>query len=278
MIARLLVLVTLATLPGVARADAISVFAWALSAFGSATAAGIIAAVYSYGAYILVAANYIYGGMDARRRARNQAGDARRAYNAGLQDRNASLLQADPPWRVVYGACRTGGDIVAIFTTDKTGTRTDGSTYTKPDALKHLVVVVAAHEVDDITEMYIDGVAVGALDANRWASTGDLAKAVTITQERTIAPGAAVTFPGAVTVLSADDASGVMNHGNWTGNAPSYTVSGATVTNTSGSLTLAVRLTYVSSPGSVGTFFKRATDARNCSGVHASGRCSRSGR
>ena len=251
MTARLLLALALLALPGTAMADPISIFAAVLSATGSAFVAGVVATVASYSAYILVAANYIYGGMDARRRARNQAGDARRAHNAGLQDRNASVLQADPPWRVVYGACRTGGDIVAIFTSDKTGTRTDGSSYTKPDAYKHLVVVVAAHEVDDITEMYIDGVAVGALDANRWATTGDLAKAVTINQERRIEPGAAVTFAGPVTVLSADDANGSMNEGGWTGATPSYTVSGATVTNTSGSIALGVRLTYISSPGSV---------------------------
>lgn len=263
MIGRLLLFGLLLALPSAARADPISVFSWALAAFGSAAAAGVIATIYSYGAYILVAANYIYGGMDARRRARNQAGDARRAYNAGLQDRNASVLQADPPWRVVYGACRTGGDIVAIFTTDKTGTRGDGSSYTKPDALKHLVVVLAAHEVDDITEMYIDGVAVGALDGNRWATTGDLAKPLTITQERRIEPGLAFTFPGAVTVLSADDANGAMNEGGWNGQAVSYTVAGATVTNTSASIALAVRVTYVISPGSVrwGKFLGTTTQA-----------------
>ena len=54
---------------------------------------------------------------------------------------------------MVCGSCITGGDIVAIFTTDKTGYREDGSTYTKPDALKRLVIVLAAHEVEAIDEI-----------------------------------------------------------------------------------------------------------------------------
>lgn len=249
--ARLVMAGLLLALPAVAHADPITVFAAVLGATGSAVAAGVIATIYSYGAYILVAANYIYGGMDARRRARNQAGDARRAYNAGLQDRNASVLQADPPWRVVYGQCRTGGDIVAIFTSDKAGTRTDGSSYTKADALKHLVVVVAAHEVDEITEMYVDGVAVGALDGSRWTTTGELVKTITATQERTIAPGASFVFPAPVTVLSASDANGYIGASGWTGQPVSYTAVGATVTNTSGSVTLFVSVTYELTTGTL---------------------------
>ena len=251
MIARLVLAGLLLALPAVAHADPITVFAAVLGATGSAMAAGVIATIYSYGAYVLVAANYLYGGMDARRRARNQAGDARRAYNAGLQDRNVSALQSDPPWRAIYGQCRTGGDIVAIFTSDKAGVRTDGTAYTKPDGLKHLVVVVAAHEVDDIVEMYIDGVAVGALDGNRWATTGDLAKARTVNQERVIAPGASFVFPAPVTVLSAGDANGYNGESGWTGLPVSYTAVGATVTNTSGSVTLSVSVTYSLTTGSV---------------------------
>lgn len=250
MIARLLLAVMLLALPGVVWADPITLFIAAEVAFG-ATVAGVIATVYSYGAYILVAANYVYGGMDARRRARNQAGDARRAYNAGLQDRNASVLQADPAWRVVYGKCRTGGDIVGIFTSDKAGTRTDGTSYTRPDALKHLVIVVAAHQVDDITEMYIDGVAVGALDGSGWATTGDVAPSRTYTRELAIAAGGSATLPAAVTVLSAVDASPGAFEGGALGVTPiSYSVSGATVTNTGGTPGV-FSVTYTQSLGTV---------------------------
>jgi hypothetical protein len=250
-IARLVLFGLLLALPAAVQADPVTLIAIGANLGFVGTAALVAGAAVSYGGYALLAANYIYGGMDARRRARNQAGDARRAYNAGLQDRNASVLQADPPWRVVYGACRTGGDIVAIFTSDKAGIRTDGSSYTKADGLKHLVVVVAAHEVDDITEMYLDGVAVGALDGSRWATVGDLAQARTVTQERTLAPGALVAFAGAVTVLSAQDANGYNGESGWTGLPVSYTVSGGTVTNTSGSVTLAVSVTYSVTTGAL---------------------------
>jgi hypothetical protein len=249
MIARLLCLLALG-LPGAAWADPITLIAIGANLGFVGTAALVAGAVVSYGSYALLAANFIYGGMDARRRARNQSADARRAYNAGLQDRNASVLQADPPWRVVYGACRTGGDIVAIFTSDKTGTRTDGTSYTKPDGLKHLVIVVAAHEVDDITEMYIDGVAVGALDGSGWATAGDLAKPRTVTQETSIAAGATFTFPGAVTVLSASDPAGYNGESGWTGSPISYTVAGAAVTNTAG-ITGSFSVTYTTTVGSV---------------------------
>ena len=232
---RALLLLALLTWSGAAMADPVTLMATALtSAFGVTAASIITGLVVNYGAYALAAAVYVYGGMDARRRARNQAADARNAYNAGLQDRNTSVLQADPPFRVVYGACRTGGDIVAIFTSDKTGARTDGTSYTKPDGYKHLVVVVAAHEVDDITEMYIDGVAVGALDGSGWATTGDLAKAQTVNQQREIAAGASYTFPGLATVLSAFDPGGYVANGGWQGGVGiTYTVAGAVVTNTS---------------------------------------------
>ena len=248
MIAPLLGLLLLA--PTAAWADPITLIALGANLGFVGTAALVAGAVVSYGGYALLAANYIYGGMDARRRARNQAGDARRAYNAGLQDRNASVLQADPPWRVVYGACRTGGDIVGIFASDKAGVRNDGTAYTKPDGLKHLVVVVAAHEVDAITEMYVDGVAVGALDGSGWATTGDLASPRTITQELQIAAGATTTFPAAVTVLTAIDSTGYHGEGGWTGALVTYTVAGAAVTNTS-AVTGTFTVTYVSGQGTL---------------------------
>lgn len=114
----------------------------------------------------------IYGSMDARRKAKHAEADARRAYNAALQDRTATMLQASPPLRVVYGRCRTGGDIVAEFTTNKTGYTDAGRVRVKPDGLKHLVIVVAAHEVQNIHDVYINGIAVGTTDASGWAFGG----------------------------------------------------------------------------------------------------------
>ena len=124
MIARLVQFGLLLALPAVAQADPITLIAIGANLGFVGTAALVAGAVVSYGGYALLAANFIYGGMDARRRARNQAGDARRAYNAGLQDRNASVLQADPSasltssrpddetiWREAFVAAIQGGRV-----------------------------------------------------------------------------------------------------------------------------------------------------------------------
>jgi hypothetical protein len=115
----------------------------------------------------------VAGAAIGRRKARSQAARARAEANARLEDRSATLLQSEPPWPVIYGRCIVGGSVVAIFTSDKTGYREDGSTYTKPDALKHLVIVLAAHEVQAINEVYIEGVALGALDVDGWVTQGE---------------------------------------------------------------------------------------------------------
>ena len=124
-----------------ARLDAFSAASYALTAFAVA---------------VIVASS-----ASKRRDQRRRLARSRAAFNNSLEDRAVTLLQAVPPWRVVYGRCIVGGDIVAIFTSDKAGTRNNGTTYTKPDAYKHLVIVLAAHEVQAINEVYIEGVALG---------------------------------------------------------------------------------------------------------------------
>lgn len=115
----------------------------------------------------------VAGAAVARRKARSSAARARAEANARLEDRSTTLLQSVPPWRVIYGRAIVGGDIVAIFTSDKTAYREGGGSYSKPDAYKHLVIVLAAHEVAAINEVYIEGVALGALDGNGWVTSGE---------------------------------------------------------------------------------------------------------
>jgi hypothetical protein len=122
-------------------------------------------------------ASSVYGAASQRKKARKAAAKQKAQYNASLEDRTATLLQANPPHRVIYGRCIVGGDVVAMFTSDKTGTRQDGSSYTKPDALKHLVIVVSAHEVQAINDVLIDGVSLGPLDVNGWVTSGEFFKA-----------------------------------------------------------------------------------------------------
>ena len=195
-----------------------------------------------------VAMNVI-GGLDARRKARNAAAAGVASYNASLSDRTVSTLTADPPWRIRYGRCVAGGDIVAILTSDKASTRTDGSSYTRKDGYKHLVIVVAAHECEAINEVYIDGTAVGALDSNGWATTGDFASANVTNREISLAAGASTTLTSPMTVISA-----LRDFDTYLGMAPTGTYSLSTdlqtVTNTD-SVAITVSVTYSASTGIV---------------------------
>lgn len=221
--------------PGQAQADPISVF-WSVSQVFGVGVAGAAAAVVSYASYIAVGALVVYGAVDARRRARA----ARAAYNGSLSDRTVTVLNAAPPMRVVYGRARVGGAIVAMFTSDKISRKTNGGTSTHADALKHLVVVFAAHECHALHEVYVDGAAVGIdnLSPDGWASTGDFASDEHTTIERDLAPGESFTgwWPsseGGMTVLSCVEAHPAAGDGGQ--QMGTYTVSdgGRTVTNTS---------------------------------------------
>ena len=223
-----------------ANADPISIFI-ALEATLGATAAGFIAAAISNItlAGVLSVAGVIYGGIDARNKASYAARAARDAYNASLTDRNVTALRADPPLRAIYGRCITGGSVVAILTSDKQGVRDDGSGYTKADAYKHLVIVLAAREVQAIHEVLIDGVAVGALDVDGWATTGDTVRTLPAYREITLAAGAAYTAGAALANITAWDQAGTTDYSEtgsgFNGRAVAYSLSnaGKTLTNNS---------------------------------------------
>lgn len=204
--------------------------------------AGFIAAWIGYA--VAIAAT-VYGTASARRKQRAAQSQARAAYNAALQDRTATVLRADPPWRTIYGRAITGGDIVGIFTSDKTGTRLDGSSYTKADALKHLVIVISCRQCQAINEVYLDGVPLGALDGSGFVTTGEFATTATETREITIAASGTSTQPSAVTVLSAwDETLSGMPGTDFAMVAGSYTLtSGNTVITNTGANPLRVSFT-----------------------------------
>jgi len=154
--------------PALAWADPISITAALSSAWAAISAITVVQAI-----GIISFVSSVYGSAQQRRKARKAAARQRAEYNASLEDRSLTLLQANPPVRVVYGRCIVGGDIVAMFTSDKTGVRENGSTYTKADAYKHLVIVVAAHEVQAINDVLIDGVSIGPLDGSGWVTSGE---------------------------------------------------------------------------------------------------------
>jgi hypothetical protein len=180
---------------------------------------------------LLLVGAYVYGTTEARRRAKHMQADARASYNANLQDRSVTALQAIPPWRIVYGRGLTGGDIHAIFTTDKTGYREDGSTYSRPDALKHLVIVFADHEVQAINDIYIDGVGLGALDGSGFVTSGEFFSTRVDSVQATIGGGGTVTVARAVvTVLSAYTVTGAGDNYSTTDVTGSITLTGGNLT------------------------------------------------
>lgn len=97
----------------------------------------------------------------AAKKAKRQAAKAREDFLNSLQDRTITRIATDAPHRYVYGKCKVGSDVVAIFSS---GTN---------DEYKHLVCVHAAHESEAIDEIYINGKALGALDAEGFVTTGD---------------------------------------------------------------------------------------------------------
>lgn len=246
---RLLLGLALLGTPLAALADPITFVALVAPYIGGTTAAFIA----SNALTLIAVGATVYGTVDARRKQRAAQARSRAAYNASLQDRTITALQADPPWRVIYGRCIIGGDVLAIFTSDKVGTRTDGSTYTKPDGYKHMVVAIAAHQCQAIHEVYIDGVACGPLDGGGWVTTGELAAAYTVSREITIATGGSSTQPSAVTVLQAWDETLSVTSGEYINMVPgTYTLTGGnTVINNTTGHPLRVVFTMLASTGAV---------------------------
>ena len=85
---------------------------------------------------------------------------AKAAYNNSLQDRLTNALTAEEPFQVIYGTAKVGGAIVAVL---KSGSK---------DEYRHIVMVHAAHEVEEIGDVFINGTNIGALDANGDVQTG----------------------------------------------------------------------------------------------------------
>lgn len=148
--------------PVVAAISAVS------SAIGAALSTAVIGTI-TVG-QILTAGYLVYGAVKQRRMEKA----AIRAYNDRLTDRKVTYSDADAPWQIVYGRSTVGGRIVAQLTS---GDR---------DQYQHLVVVWADHESDGIEDLLLNGVPVGALDSNGYATGGKWFKASTSTPTATV--------------------------------------------------------------------------------------------
>lgn len=127
-----------------------------------------IAAAISTGNWWYVAAavsTSTYGNYQTIRAAEK----ARDAYNASLKDRTANALTTEEPFQVIYGQARVGGAIAAVL---KSGNK---------DQYRHIVLVHAAHEVEEIGEIYVNNIALGTLDANGNVTSGKYFKGTNTT-------------------------------------------------------------------------------------------------
>lgn len=127
---------------GSTAAAAPVVAAIAVVAANAAAAAAIITATT---AMMIGAGVMLASGLYQRQKAKKAERRARDAYNASLQDRTATLAQADAEKRYVYGRATVGGSVVAAFTRgDK-------------DQFKDLVIVWAAHACEAVEDLLIAG-------------------------------------------------------------------------------------------------------------------------
>ena len=130
-----------------------------------------------------------------RRRSMRKADAARRQKAIdSLQARNVTLLTAEPPMRGGYGRSLAGGDVMAIFSTDKTATDDFGNTVTRPDGFKHLVIHYVSRQIEAIHDVFIDGVAVGALDGSGYPTGGEFYASKEATRTIAIASGGTFTL------------------------------------------------------------------------------------
>lgn len=162
-----------------ALADPISLLVGLSGIIGTTAAAFVI----SYGVTIATIGFGLISSNQAKRKQAAAAAAQRSSYNASLQDRNVTGLSSEAPWQVVYGQpAPVGGSLVALL-----GGPPPPIDYTGlPPALvnfvnsfpraetKHLVVVFASHECQNIFEVFLDGEPIGtnALTPNGDCTTG----------------------------------------------------------------------------------------------------------
>ena len=195
----------LVLLPLSAQATGVEAIIAAIATYFAVTAATVIL-VMQWTAIIVMS---VYGSISARRAAAEEAARARGIFNASLVDRSTTLLSPNPALRVVYGRSIAGGDVVAMFTSDKYGVHADGKTYTKPDGLKHIVVHVASHQVQAIHDVLIAGIRVGGTDADGWvlSTSNGTGKDYTMVSTMHIGDTSFVVAAGSGSVLVGDEVS-----------------------------------------------------------------------
>lgn len=168
--------------PSVAMADPISVTLFFMEAGFGATFAAFAGTVASFVSLSgIVGTALVVNGVLSAKRARSAA---RRAYEASLRDRKLVIRSSESPRTITYGRDRVGGTLVYACTS---------GSYSE---YLHLVITLAGHEIDAVEEVYLGEDALGALDANGWATTGKFVKTRTEQGQQYIgAGGGSITLP-----------------------------------------------------------------------------------
>ncbi|WP_418130082.1 DUF1983 domain-containing protein [Variovorax sp. 375MFSha3.1] len=100
-----------------------------------------------------------YGNMQAKKQAKAAAARKLAEDVANIKERTTTILASDAPHTVIYGEpAPVGGAVVAVLT---------GGEFSH---LKHVVMVLAAHPCEAVTDIQIEGISIGALDANGYSS------------------------------------------------------------------------------------------------------------
>jgi hypothetical protein len=179
------------------------------------TVAVIIAYVYlgQWGAMLVSYAFASHNAEEAKKK-------ARRAYNASLTDRGVMIRSGVSPRQMVVGRAKVSGPIVYIL-----------STGAKKEYL-HLVVVLAAHEIDAVEKIYFNEIELPAVDGSGFVTSGPYAKSVNKTDTWTGTSATGVLNVGH-TIATVESVS--YQDGDTMTYIPSsgYTFAGTTVTVTS---------------------------------------------
>jgi hypothetical protein len=136
----------------------------AIGALAGAISAASAATIFTVASIALTIGTTVFGAVAqkaAAKKVKRQAAKAREDFLNSLQDRAITRIATEAPHRYVYGLCKVGSDVVAIL---KSGAN---------DEYVHIVSVHAAGESESIDEIYINGKALGPLDADGFVTTGD---------------------------------------------------------------------------------------------------------
>lgn len=181
---------------GPAYADpvtAIVLIAQGVAAAGGIAAIGLTAAMATY---IAIGASVV-GGIMARRKAARAAAAARNAARESLQERTVVLSSSEPSPQIIYGRATVGGAVIDRVASPKTVYTDDGQNKLKPDALQHVVIALACHQITDVHRVHMFG------EWHTWTTgTQEIGGTYTktgashVTLSLTASSAGAVTIPG----------------------------------------------------------------------------------